>query len=340
MLSSRLLFRAVHFWPDSGEGIARYTGESTREVMIMTRTLCNIFYGIVFLTIAIVPIGFVVYFKFNGEQGNEKDDIQYYQQKTLSLISKCDDLHQKLAGYIDKIKEENRKQATKNSHRLEYFTNPSFSTYGCTGMATYYKGALPEFDRARESYVRNFEQVISNIDKNHDHKLSEQEIAALEEDFQALTRKYGELYIVYEKTLETWMRGRVETLESDYSRRHIYWVYQLALRLSSLSLSLPYPTFDVPTAEAQIDQLELLLEQMNTAMQDDKSWPDKDMISEWANEIPAFLKAAKVRVEFEKSKGTTATEEEKEASVRAFLDDAMPVLPPDLQDYFMVRQSS
>lgn len=304
-----------------------------QSVLIMTRILRNIVYTIILLAIVIVPITFFLYSKFKVEKDYEKEEIQYYQRKNLDLINNCDNLYEQLADFIEKTKENAEKKAAKNVGRIDNISIPRFDSFACD-RPNDYRSSLPEFDRARKTYTRNFDQVVSVITENKDRKLTAQELARLEEGLRALSLQHRELYAVYGKTQESWFRERIAMLESDYSRRHLYWVYQLALQVWPLAFNLQLPTFDVPAAETQIDQLEMMLEQMNTAMQDDKEWPQKSIISAWASEIPDFLNAAKIRVEFEKNKGATATAEEIEASISTFMDSIIFATPSDLEDSF------
>lgn len=283
------------------------------------------------IIVVISLIAFKVYYRMSNDEALKTEEKQYYQLKDLNNALSCSTVHQELLEYMSDAVPTLRKGGSVPIPGL-------FNSRDC-GTSVDYRGKIPELDAATASYLRNYKEVTSHIDADHDRKMSPAEFNDLIDNVSALSEKGSALSAVYNQVKENWYKARLDTIGDDSDRLHVHWVYTLALDINLITRALNSDSVDVPAVEKAMANLQQNLTEMKKDM-DDSDWSQKAAIAQWASEIPGFLKAAETRLNFVKTKLATATDKAKEASIDEFSENSMADQPDHFQDTFIVPDSS
>lgn len=282
----------------------------------------------------IVVVG-IIAIKGCNRVGNKEtlktEEKQYYQLDELNNALDCNVIHHELLEFMRKSSPTIEKGGSVTVPLM-------FSTRNC-GRSIDYRGKIPELHSASETYLRNFQEVTRSLDSNGDHKMSPEEFDAAVDNFNALADKGQDLFHIYGEVEEKWYKARLDTIGHDHARRHVHWVYTLALDINLITRSLRKDDVDVPVVEKAIASLKQNLADMKDDMEG-SDWNQQDKIEQWAQGIPDFLQAAQTRLDFIKNKAATATEDEKEASQADFRDAEIGDQPESFEDTFVVPEST
>lgn len=296
----------------------------------MSTTLRKVASTVGGIIVVIGLIAFKVHHRMSNDEALKTEERQLYQLKYLNNALSCNTIHHELLEYMSNAVPTLRKGGS--------VPIPGLFHSGDCGSPGDYRGKIPELDTAMAAYVRNYKEVTSNIDTDHDRKMSPAEFNVLIDNISALNEKKEALSAVYSQVEEKWYRARLETIGDDSDRLHVHWVYTLALDINLISHALNSDTVDVPAVEKAMANLQQNLTEMKKDM-DDSDWSQKDAIAQWAADIPSFLKAAETRLDFVKTKLATATDKAKEASIDEFSEHDILDQPDHFKDTFIVPES-
>lgn len=286
---------------------------------------------VVSTVIGILIVIAVVIVKGGNRNKLDKENTQYYQLDELNHANECREIHNQLVDFM--VDAQPIIQKGKSVPLPDHF-----DTLAC-GRLVDVHGQIPALHDAEVAYLNEYKAITSNIDTDGDHKVSPQEFDVLVDKYDLLYQKGMALKTVYDIEEEKWYKARLETVGSDHARRHIHWVYTLALDINAITRNLCADKVDVDAAEKSLANLKQNVAEMKEDM-DDSSWAKKETFSSWVATIPEFLQAAETRLDFVKTKAATATDEQKEDSIETFKDASINDQPTHFEDTFVVPSTS